>query len=240
MKYLNDHPELKDKLAGLLVSEEPSREGRQGTAETFFNRMIAHKIPPEKMGSSIEGLASGKGVYYEPLRPGGTYARSAAELARNPELKRQTLEDIDRAATSNISNYGTQNASLGVASRARQLQTITGEEVRGKHDIWSRKDVHPEEHGALTVAREREWYESTRADRRMVDSRSIKTVKVDATGKVAVNIGSTSGDATLGSNRGLFKDTTPERQVQMVPARRGPDAPDTYEKSVSDADMSPD
>jgi hypothetical protein len=231
IKYLNEHPDVKAKMAGLLVSEEPSREGRTGTAETLLNRMISHKIPPEQMATSVEGLASGRGVYYEPLRPGGTYGRSAAELARNPQLMKETLADIDRAATSNISNYGTQNASLGVAERARRLQTITKEGQQGISDTWSRKDVHPEEHGALTVAREKEWYERTKAaeagDRAMVDKRSIKTVKVDAQGKVAVNIGGGGNDATLGST-GLFKSTTPERQAQMEPAKVGPDAPATF------------
>jgi hypothetical protein len=60
------------------------------------------------------------------------------------------------------------------------------------------------------------------SDRSTVNKGMVKTVKVDATGKVAVNIGSTGDDATLGS-KGLFKDTSPERQTQMVPAKRGPD-----------------
>jgi hypothetical protein len=61
-------------------------------------------------------------------------------------------------------------------------------------------------------------------DRAIVDQKSVKTVKVDATGKVAVNIGKTGeGDATLGSSK-LFKPTAPERSTQMVPAETGPKA----------------
>jgi hypothetical protein len=61
------------------------------------------------------------------------------------------------------------------------------------------------------------------ADRSMVDKRSVKTVKVDATGSVKVNIASAGGDATLGSEK-LFKPTTPERSTQMAAASGGPKA----------------
>jgi hypothetical protein len=242
VKYMNEHPEVKRKLAGLLVSEEPSREGRTGTAETFFNRMISHGIPPEKMGSSVEGLASGRGVYYQPLQPGGTYGDSERRLSSDPRLLSETMEDIDKAGGgSNVSNLGTQNASAGVAGSARQTQTVTGQEIKGLHDLWSRKD-RPEFariHGAGTTEREKRWFEQTSAamagnvaeDRSMVDKRSVKTVKVDATGSVKVNIGGAGGDATLGS-QGLFKPTTPERSTQMEAAASGPkaDAPATFKE----------
>jgi hypothetical protein len=221
---LNEHPDDKAKFAATMLSEEPSSRGRQGTAETFFNRMISHGIPPDKMMSSAAGLRSGRGVYYQPLRPGGTYGRSAAALEADPALRASIFGDIDRAgAGSNISDFGTQNASAGVAGSARRLQTVTGEEVRGSHDLWSRKDVHPEVHGAGTVAMESAWYAAaSREARNMVDRRSVKTVKVDATGKVAVNIGASGGsDATLGSER-LFKPTGPERSTQMMKAETGP------------------
>jgi hypothetical protein len=232
IKWLNEHPDDKAKFAGLLLSEEPSSQGRIGTAETFFNRMISHKIPPEKMMTSVEGLASGRGVYYEPLRPGGTYSRSAAALRRNPELMRRVLGDIDTAGGgSNVSNLGTQNASLGVAARARMLQTVTAEEIRGIHDIYSRKDVHAEEHGAMTVAREREWYEKTRA---AIDAKSIKIVKVNATGNVDVNIGKYADDATLGGSK-LFKDTTPQAQGQMQPAQIGRDTSTNLSETTGEA-----
>jgi predicted nucleic acid-binding Zn-ribbon protein len=74
--------------------------------------------------------------------------------------------------------------------------------------------------------------EQTQKDREMVDKRSIKTVKVDATGKVAVNIGGGAGDATLGS-KGLFKDTTPERKTQMVDANVGPKTGEAPEHHVA-------
>jgi hypothetical protein len=67
----------------------------------------------------------------------------------------------------------------------------------------------------------------------MVDKRSVKTVKVDATGSVKVNVASAGSDATLGSER-LFKPTTPERQTQMVAAASGPSA-----GSVKDAGVAP-
>lgn len=166
IKYLNEHPELKHKLAALLVSEEPSRSGRQGTAETFLNRMISHGIPPERMGTSVEGLASGRGVYYEPLRPGGTYDKSAARLAADPKLSAQTLEDIDRAgAGSNISNFGTHNASAGVAANAAQTSTVTANAIKGVRDQWSRKD-RPEWvgiHGAGATRKEADWYRQSKA-----------------------------------------------------------------------------
>jgi hypothetical protein len=68
----------------------------------------------------------------------------------------------------------------------------------------------------------------------MVDKRSVKTVKVDATGSVKVNIAA-GGDATLGSEK-LFKTTTPERSTQMAAASGGPkgDAP-TAAKEVATA-----
>ena len=56
-----------------------------------------------------------------------------------------------------------------------------------------------------------------------MDTKSIKTVKVDATGKVAVNIGG-GEDHTLGS-QGLFKSTSPSRMTQMQPAAIGPEQP---------------
>jgi hypothetical protein len=59
------------------------------------------------------------------------------------------------------------------------------------------------------------------ADRSVVDKKSVKTVKVDATGKVAVNIGGEAGDATLGSS-GLFKKTPEDRSTQMAKAESGP------------------
>jgi hypothetical protein len=70
---------------------------------------------------------------------------------------------------------------------------------------------------------------SADVDRAMVDKRSVKTVKVDATGKVNVNVASGQGDVTLGSEK-LFKPTSPERSTQMTAAESGPKAPSFNER----------
>ena len=181
MDYLNANPELKQKMAGLLLSEEPSSEGRTGTAETMFNRMISHGVKPEQMGTSAEALASGRGVYYEPLRPGGTHGASMERLANNPKLMAQTLADIDRAGGgSNVSNYGTQNASAGVAANAARTSTVTMPAREGISDQWSRKD-NPDYawlHGKGTTKKEREWYEQTR--QRVLAEREATTKTAEA------------------------------------------------------------
>jgi hypothetical protein len=58
-------------------------------------------------------------------------------------------------------------------------------------------------------------------DRRTIDAKRVKTHKVEASGKLDVNI-SPGQDYTLGSKGKLFKPTEPERQSQMVPAQSGP------------------
>jgi hypothetical protein len=66
-------------------------------------------------------------------------------------------------------------------------------------------------------------HEAPEEDRQTIDAKRVKTVKVEATGKVGVNI-SRGQDFTLGSKRQFFKPTAPERQTQMIPAETGPTA----------------
>jgi hypothetical protein len=218
LKYLNEHPEVKEKLAAMLVSEEPSRQGRQGTAETFLNRMISHGIPPEQMATSIEGLASGPNVYYAPNRPGGTGPASAAQLARDPTLKAATFEDIERAAAgSNISGLGTQNASAGVAANAAQTSTVTAEAIKGIRDQYTRKDIRPDIHGPGTVAKESDWFKKTSAAiaREKIDAEAAKAKSDKGTASVTVDFGDTKKRTEESKEGGdVFKNLQNERPPQ--------------------------
>jgi hypothetical protein len=209
-KYLDEHPEAKAKLAATLVSEEPGSTGRVGTAETFFNRMVARGVPPEKMMTSAQGLASGKGVYYEPLRPGGSYERSVGLLNNNPELRKQVEADIERARSSNVSGYGTHNASAQVAENARKTQTITGATVGSEaprseqHDQWSRKDktdaVSEREHGSGNI--EGDWYRKT------IEAERAAAARGDATVESTPGTGRGGGAPDLNKNLSTDKTST--------------------------------
>jgi len=64
---------------------------------------------------------------------------------------------------SNYSNFGTQNASAGVARSARKTQTITAETTTG--ETISRKDVgkYVKKHGYLTIMNTQKWVRRTAA-----------------------------------------------------------------------------
>jgi hypothetical protein len=106
--------------------------------------------------------------------------------------------------------------------------TIGGiEKYYGRGDEATRREIAEAGGAAAPV-------ETAQADRSMVDRRSVKTVKVDATGSVKVNVASAGSDATLGSEK-LFKPTTPERSTQMAAAESGPraDAPASVKAEAS-------
>jgi hypothetical protein len=115
------------------------------------------------------------------------------------------------------------DASVNAFVRDSESSVQSGRGLRG--GILGRRfstiGSHPQSVANRLAEANRIAGESSQAARDIVDKRSIKTVKVDATGKVAVNIGGGGGDATLGSER-LFKPTGPERSTQMVPAKTGP------------------
>lgn len=129
--------------------------------ETAYNRGMTE---PSKRGKNI--MSSLQKDYYEPLRPWRpgfrNYNNFLNQLKQNPKL----FEQLDRAHNmviggSNYSNYGTQNASAGVAAEARRTQSVTSTEFG---ETLSRKDKpeYAQLHGAGTIRETKKWYEQTK------------------------------------------------------------------------------
>lgn len=142
-------PAIVDRMLALTMSENNTPQGRKAVAETIFNRADAH-------GKSLSSTMNP--AYYEPMQ-NGSYARNLALLQSNPALRekllKETLEPVLKG--SNESNFGTHNASAGVAERAKASQTVTAEitgETYTRKDNPSFKDLH----GAGTVKKEAAWY----------------------------------------------------------------------------------
>lgn len=147
-------------MYALSIAEKGDKNPRRNAEliESVYNRYMAQRKP------SIQSTMLRN--YYDPLRPEADpkgwarYQAAKKRLQSDPEYFNK-LDAIHNEVLSgsNYTNYGTHNASLGVAASARRTQTIThtsGEET------YSRKDIiaFAGEHGLGTVRKEKAWFES--------------------------------------------------------------------------------
>jgi hypothetical protein len=178
--------------------------------ESVFNRAQSRGISLEQ---ALKDVSQGGGYYARDTYRGAPPSGAELENFKNNELA-QVLKGSD---------VGSKRFGFLVTGNASQMGFAGRRAAAGVYGNYSWYSGKPGVGEMFVTERADVKADLPRiADRQTVDSKSIKTVKVDATGKVAVNIGSTSNDATLGS-RGLFRDTTPERQTQMEPAKQGPE-----------------
>jgi hypothetical protein len=159
-------------------------------------------------------------------------AAAIRKMANSPLYSGKTMQDLIGTWVGHGESYAPIIEGMTGISRNTKItpEFLASEDGLKFLKAMSRYETKSSEPYHLTDEQWREARTSALAKtssdeaRNMVDRRSVKTVKVDATGKVAVNIGGGSGsDATLGSER-LFKPTSPERSTQMQPASTGPRA----------------
>jgi hypothetical protein len=196
----------------------------QKLLEQYKNSNLVGTIPPDgarfgfKTGSAEEWARFGTAV-------------ASAESSFNPKTK--NLSDpggsfgVFQYAHGQVPGGNAYDVDASVKAFVRDSESSiqSGRGLRGGilGARFSTIGSHPGRTAAHLAEAERIG-ESVTDDRQVIDRKSIKTVKVDATGKVAINIGAGSGgDATLGS-QGLFKPSTPERREQMATADTGPKA----------------
>lgn len=210
-------PATKAKLHQMMSSEG----GGARTVEALANRvaMVRQKVP----GYSIKDeLNSG---FYGPLKRGYNVRIDAATAA-----KYDRTIDMVKGGSNLIQGRTNQGTLMGPGGRPDPGVNLPGR-VRSPDDpnevynFWEgrRKGVEFGTGASAAFAKSQAAaIASAELDRTVVDKRSVKTVKVDATGKVNVNIAG-GEDATLGS-QGLFKPSGVERKTQMVAAETGPQA----------------
>lgn len=152
--------ETKMKMFALTMAETGGTNDKSNRAlmETIYNRKQAQgkKSLDETMGAN----------YYEPMQGNAAaYNKALARMRSDPEAyKRMERLHKEVVAGSNDSKFGTHNSSAGVADSARRTQSVTAEEGG---ETFSRKDreEHAGLHGAGTTAKEKAWYEATKAAR---------------------------------------------------------------------------
>ena len=161
-------PEMREIIAAVAISEvgssdrkgwEPGTNDRdlRGEVETMFNRADAHGRTIGDVVGKDKGSWGRK--YYAPYmaQSGFSYYKNLERIRNDPKLKAKLDRVIDDVmAGSNDSNFGTHNASAGVARNARGNQTVTAHAAVGEQ--FSRKDVRPDVHGAGVVKNESGWY----------------------------------------------------------------------------------
>lgn len=155
-KELENNPELRDRMLTLAAAEEGWKDPRaqREVLETMFNRADAY-------GKTLDDITKMKPKEYNYYQPyyDGAYNRNAAILAANPQLREELnkrLEEVFQG--SNESNFGTHNASAGVAANSRITQTLT---ASGHGDDKFRKDnpAYTHVHGPWIIKKESEWYD---------------------------------------------------------------------------------
>ena len=145
---LND-PAVREKLFAVTLSEVGFKDATSHRAlmETVFNRA-------DVRGWNIDRTLDPR--YYEPFQ-NGSYQRNLSLLRNNPQLQQQLEERLKEViGGSNDSNFGTDNASSGVAANARARgDTVTTVTPSGETIV--RKDNNPQVHGPGTVKMTQDW-----------------------------------------------------------------------------------
>jgi hypothetical protein len=234
--------ELKDpatrKLLGAVISSENPGAG-SAVAESLMNRTElvnaarARKgLPPLKLKDMI--LGHGGKSFYGPIRSGAI--DDHLRKMNDPAYAAQMNSRIDAAlgGANTIKSYTDQGSKGDPNYEAGGVGVNINRE---RFNDWGYpgsaewRTARQAELARADATADPKLAAAAAADRATVDRKSIKTVKVDATGSVKVNIASAGADATLGS-QGLFKSTTPERSTQMAAAASGPkaDAPATFKE----------
>lgn len=239
----NMSPEDKLHFYATVLSESrvgDGANGRRSIMETVYNRAAAHNansiFDPNYLGRPGQPV-NRKGdlsKYYEPLmrhsRGYANYQKNLDLLRRNPALMRSLEEDHEAVlAGSNHSNFGTQNASAGVAARARETQTVTSQ----LGDQISRKDrmEHAREHGEQYTREEGDWFRRMQQQQQAWEQsrRNQQTAQAptDAPGGEAQE-GSVGGrldmpqqEAAVASNQGSAMPE-PQQLVQSSDLRNNP------------------
>jgi hypothetical protein len=234
--------ELKDpetrKLLGAVISSENVGAG-SAVAESLMNRTELVNASRAKRGLKPLSLKQMMGTYghsfYGPIKHG--YIGEHLQKMNDPKYAAEMNKRIDAAlgGANTIKSYTDQGSKGDPNYEAGGIGVNINRE---RFNDWGypgsvewRKARQAELDKADTTA-DPKVAAAAAADRAMVDKRSVKTVKVDATGSVKVNVASAGSDATLGSEK-LFKPTTPERQTQMVAAASGPSAGSAKENAVA-------
>jgi hypothetical protein len=215
---INTDPETRQLMHNMMRTEG----GGVHTVEAAMNRvaMIKQRVPGYTLKDEL------KSGFYGPLNKGaGRQAIGDAEAGRYNKM-------IEQAGAGSDTIKGRTNQGMPSDPGARLPGRVPIEGSSEVYNYWEGRRKGQEfstaDSAAFAAAQERAV-----ADRSMVDKKSVKTVKVDATGKVAVNIGG-QNDATLGS-QGLFKSTGGERMTQMQPAEAGPATfKERFEAATSD------
>jgi hypothetical protein len=230
--------ELKDpgtrKLLGAVISSENPGAG-PAVAESLMNRTelvnetrARQGLPPLSLKDMMIGKGGGRHSFYGPIRSGAIneHLRKMDDPAYAAAMNKRT--DLALAGSHTIGGF-TDQGSRGDPNYEAGGTGININKERFNDWGYSGSVAWRHHREQDMAAAARSDATNVASDRQTIDRKSIKTVKVDATGRVAVNIGGGGGnDATLGSS-GLFRPTTPERREQMQAAETGPSAAASFQ-----------
>jgi hypothetical protein len=212
---LGAKPWLRDKIMRIASNEQGTNpQGTQAILESMMNRA-------EVRGTSLEQQArwheSEHGYYQQ-----GNMGRGALEHPRSRAVLESSLSNA--LGGSNISNFATDNASGGLAARQRATGKFKFASAYHGETFFTPGTAEP------GLERRYEAWRGTmaEADRRAIDAHTVRTQKIEATGKLTANINAPKGtDVTL-EGGGVFRKIEVNRQVQMVKARPGPAAGESH------------
>lgn len=210
-RELERNPALRQKIMRIAFNEQGANpQGTQAVLESMMNRASARGTNLETQAHWYGGE---KGGYYAM----GNMGRGALENPHSRAILEHSLNEA--LGGSNISNYATDNSSGGLAARER----ATGKfhYTAGYHGEsfftpgWGEPGLERKYNA---------WRQALGAseDRMALDAHSVRTHKVEASGKLTANINAPKGtDVTL-EGGGAFTKIEMNRQTQMEPARSGP------------------
>jgi hypothetical protein len=105
-------PQLAEDMMKISLGENQNPSANQSVIETIFNRASARGT---SLRAQMQQVGVGRGGYY----PGTTFAGGAANM-RNPKLRAMAEEHVRRVrGGGNVSNYATDNSSIGLAYTER-------------------------------------------------------------------------------------------------------------------------
>jgi hypothetical protein len=207
---LDADPGLKRYVAGVITHEE--RGGKRANVyEALVNRvnfLRSHGHPNMTMREYLNGpgrrfygpIQSGK-INEAYLRGVDHYIGDVYKEMESVHAGRNVLHGLTDQGGPGDPNYG---KSIWIDPQTRE----------GYGDVAGAARWRMEEERRVAGGGTRS------ADRASVNRGMIKTVKVDANGSVDIDVGTYARNALVGNR--FFKDTTPERQTQMEPAKKGP------------------
>jgi len=209
---LNSNPALRDKILRIANNEQGSNpEGTQAVLESMMNRADVRGTTLEKQARWYQ---SEHGYYAQ-----GNMGRGALENPKTRALLERSLANT--LAGGNVSNYATDNSSGSLAAREEGSGAFNRVAKYNGETFFTPGSAEPG-----LAQRYAGWRRDL--DRPALDRSALsKPQEINSTGNLSVDVKAPAGTKVAYHGQNLLKNTSMQRQTQMMPTSSGPTVADT-------------